>query len=115
MTKFTDRLAMLQAIPFRTRADFHVAVRTLANSVASYGWVTTAPSETQLNAAASKIWNSKRLGLKGAARHLKWMAERARTHLTPVIASRLIGVESRLKHARRSRLEGPSTHGSGNT
>ena len=77
MTKFTDRLAILQAIPFRTRADFYVAVRTLANSVASYGWVTNAPSETQLNAAASKIWNSKRLGLKGAARHLKWMAEGA--------------------------------------
>ena len=44
-------------------------------------------------------WNSKRLGLKGAARHLKWMAEGARTHLTPVIASRLIGVVNRLKQA----------------
>ena len=94
MTKFTDRLAILQAIPFRTRTDSHIAVRTLANSVASYGWVTTAPWETLLNTAASKIWNSKRLGLKGAARHLKWMAEVARTHLMPVITSRLIGVVS---------------------
>ena len=97
MTEFTDRLAILQAIPFRT--DFHIAVRTLANSVASYGWVTTAPSETLLNTAASKFWNSKRLGLKGVARYLKWMAEGARTHLLPVIASRLIGVVSRLKQA----------------
>ena len=108
MTKFTDRLAMIQAIPFRTRADFHIAVRILANSVASYGWVTTAPSETQLNAAGSKIWNSKRLGLKGAARHLKWMAEGARTHLTPVIASRLIGVVSRLKQAEEADWRAPA-------
>ena len=115
MTKFTDRLAMLQAIPFRTRADKHVAVRTLTNSVASYGWVTTAPSETQLNAAASKIWNSKRLGLKGAARHLKWMAVGARTHLTPVLAPRLIGVVSRLKQAGEADWRAPASHGSGNT
>ena len=42
MAKFTDRLALLQAIPFCTRTDFHVATRMLANSVASYGWVTAA-------------------------------------------------------------------------
>ena len=108
MTKFTDRLAILQAIPFRTRADFHIAVRTLANSVASYGWVTTAPSETLLNTAASKIWNSKLLGLKGASRNLKWMAEGARTHLMPVITSRLIGIVSRLKQAGEADWRAPA-------
>ena len=35
MAKFTDRLALLQAIPFRTRTDFHVATWMLAYPVAS--------------------------------------------------------------------------------
>ena len=85
-------------IPLRTRTDFHVANRMLANSVASHGVVTKAPSETLLNIASSKIWSSKRLGLRGAAKHLKWDGRRCPAPTLRLwIASRLFGIVYRLK------------------
>ena len=71
----SSQIALPCSKRFRSEHEqaFHVATRMLANSVASYGWVTTGPSEILLNTASSKIWSSKRLGLRGAAKHLKWM------------------------------------------
>lgn len=94
--KFQQRLALLASIPWKNRFDYMSAVRAHANPVVSYGWVSAAPREELMNTLAAKVWACKRVGLRGAAKYLKWLAEGAMTHLATVIPCRLLGIVTKM-------------------
>ena len=90
--KYKQNLSLLATIPWRNRASYMGAVRVLCNSAVACDRITTTPTNELMDAMAAKIWTGNRIGLRGAAKYLKWLIEGANTHLSALMPCRLLGI-----------------------
>ena len=80
--KYKQNVSLL-TIAWRNRASYMGAVRVLCNSAVAHGWIAT-------------TWIGKRVGLRGAAKYVKWLMEGANTHLSAPMPCRLLGIVVKL-------------------
>ena len=59
-------------------------------------WIAATLTNEFMDFMAAKVWAGKRIGLRGAAKCLKWLVEGANTHLSAVLPCRMLGIVMKL-------------------